>query len=362
VVIAGGGTGGHLYPGLAVAREIVRRRPDASVSFAGTARGLEARIVPREGFELDMIRSAGLKGKSIASRLRGLGLLPLGLADAWRIVSRRRPHVVVGVGGYSAGPVVLVAAVRGTATLLLEQNAVPGLTNRLLSRWVRAAAVNFESTLSFFHGKGFVAGNPVRSEFLEAGGPQSSTFEVRTSNLSRVLVLGGSQGAHAINLAMVPAMAELRQRKIQVEVVHQTGERDLAATRSGYEGAGITARAEAFIDPVVTEMHDAAVVICRAGATTLAELAALGRPAILVPLPGATDNHQLKNAEALARAGAAVVIEQHALTGAALADALARLLGDPSRRATMSRAMRTLAKPDAASRVVDKILELSGRS
>jgi UDP-N-acetylglucosamine--N-acetylmuramyl-(pentapeptide) pyrophosphoryl-undecaprenol N-acetylglucosamine transferase len=161
---------------------------------------------------------------------------------------------------------------------------------------------------------------------------------------------------------MVPAMAELRQRKIQVEVVHQTGERDLAATRSGYEGAGITARAEAFIDPVVTEMHDAAVVICRAGATTLAELAALGRPAILVPLPGATDNHQLKNAEALARAGAAVVIEQHDLTGAALADALASLLGDPSRLATMSRAMRTLAKPDAASRVVDKILELSGRS
>jgi UDP-N-acetylglucosamine--N-acetylmuramyl-(pentapeptide) pyrophosphoryl-undecaprenol N-acetylglucosamine transferase len=222
--------------------------------------------------------------------------------------------------------------------------------------------VNFESTLSFFHGKGFVAGNPVRPEFLEAGGSESSNFEVRTSNLSRVLALGGSQGAQAINLAMVPAMAELRQRKIQVEVVHQTGERDLAATRSGYEGAGITARAEAFIDPVVTEMHDAAVVICRAGATTLAELAALGRPAILVPLPGATDNHQLKNAEALARAGAAVVIEQHALTGAALADALARLLGDPSRRATMSRAMRTLARPDAASRVVDKILELSGRS
>jgi UDP-N-acetylglucosamine--N-acetylmuramyl-(pentapeptide) pyrophosphoryl-undecaprenol N-acetylglucosamine transferase len=202
----------------------------------------------------------------------------------------------------------------------------------------------------------------VRSEFLEAGGPQSSTFEVRTSNLSRVLVLGGSQGAHAINLAMVPAMAELRQRKIQVEVVHQTGERDLAATRAAYEAAGIPARAEAFLDPVVAEMREAAVIICRAGATTLAELAALGRPAILVPLPGATDNHQLKNAEALARAGAAVVIEQRDLSGASLADALANLLGDASRLATMSRAMRTFARPDAASRVVDKILELSGRS
>jgi UDP-N-acetylglucosamine--N-acetylmuramyl-(pentapeptide) pyrophosphoryl-undecaprenol N-acetylglucosamine transferase len=363
VVIAGGGTGGHLYPGLAVAREILRRRPDASVSFAGTARGLEARIVPREGFELDMIRSAGLKGKSIASRLRGLGLVPLGLADAWRIVSRRRPHVVVGVGGYSAGPVVLVAAMRGTATLVLEQNAVPGLTNRLLSRWVRAAAVNFESTLSFFHGKGFVAGNPVRAEFLgELKLAPPGTERPASAGPARVLVVGGSQGAHAINVTMVAAIAELRQRKIQVEVVHQTGERDLSATRAGYEGAGIPARAEAFLDPVVTEMREAAVVICRAGATTLAELAALGRPAILVPLPGATDNHQFKNADALARAGAAVVIEQRNLTAATLGDALASLLSDPPRLAAMSRAMRTFARPDAASRVVDKVLELSGQS
>jgi UDP-N-acetylglucosamine--N-acetylmuramyl-(pentapeptide) pyrophosphoryl-undecaprenol N-acetylglucosamine transferase len=361
VVIAGGGTGGHLYPGLAVAREIVRRRPDASVSFAGTSRGLEARIVPREGFELDMIRSAGLKGKSIASRLRGLGLVPLGLADAWRILSRRRPHVVIGVGGYSAGPVVLVAAARGTATLVLEQNAVPGLTNRLLSRWVRAAAVNFESTLSFFGGKGFVAGNPVRAEFLQKVELRRSNFERESpaSQAPRVLVLGGSQGAHAINLAMVPAIVELRERKIRVEVVHQTGERDVAATRAGYEGAGIPARAEAFLDPVVTEMREAAVVVCRAGATTLAELAALGCPAILVPLP-ATDNHQFKNAEVLSSAGAAVVIEQRHLTASTLADALASLLGNPSRLAAMSRAMRTFAKPDAASRIVDKVLELSG--
>jgi len=364
VVIAGGGTGGHLYPGLAVAREILRRRPEANVSFAGTARGLEARIVPREGFELDMIRSAGLKGKSIGSRLRGLGLIPLGLADAWRIVSRRRPHVVIGVGGYSAGPVVLVAAGRGVATMVLEQNAVPGLTNRLLSRWVRAAAVNFESTLSFFRGKGFVAGNPVRPEFLEKFEVRSSKFELDSpaSQAPRVLVLGGSQGAHAINLAMVPAVAELRRRKIQLDVVHQTGERDLAAVRAGYEGAGIHARAEAFLDPVLTDMREADVVICRAGATTLAELAALGLPAILVPLPGATDNHQFKNADALARAGAAVVIEQRDLAGATLADALAGLLGDPSRLAAMSLAMRTFAKPDAASRIVDKVLELSGLS
>ena len=169
VVIAGGGTGGHLYPGIAVARELLSRRPDAQISFAGTARGIEARVMPREGFPLDVIRSGGLKGKSLADRARGAWLLPMGLADAWRIVSARRPHLVIGVGGYSSGPVVLVAALRGMPTMLLEQNAVPGLTNRLLAPLVRAAAVTFDSTQAFFGAKAFVSGNPVRPEFLAVG-------------------------------------------------------------------------------------------------------------------------------------------------------------------------------------------------
>ena len=168
VVIAGGGTGGHLYPGIAVARELLSRRPDAAISFAGTARGLEARVIPREGFALDLIRSGGLKGKSLADRARGAGLVPLGAIDAWRVVSRRRPDLVIGVGGYSSGPVVLVAALRGIPTMLLEQNAVPGLTNRLLARFVRAAAVAFEPTRRFFGAKAFVSGNPVRPEFFGA--------------------------------------------------------------------------------------------------------------------------------------------------------------------------------------------------
>src|SRR6187402_3308758 len=166
VVIAGGGTGGHLYPGIAVARELLARSPGAQVSFAGTAQGIEARVIPREGFPLDFIRSAGLKGKSVPARARGAALLPLGVADAWGIVSRRRPHLVIGVGGYASGPVVMVAALRRIPTLLAEQNAVPGLTNRILSRVVSAAAVTFESTVSFFGRRGFVAGNPVRSEFF----------------------------------------------------------------------------------------------------------------------------------------------------------------------------------------------------
>src|SRR4029077_11547093 len=172
VVIAGGGTGGHLYPGIAVARELLSRQPDARISFAGTSRGIEARVVPREGFPLDVIRSAGLKGKSIVDRARGALLVPAGLVDAWRIVSKRRPDLVIGVGGYSSGPVVLAAALRGVPTMLLEQNAVPGLTNRLLARVVKAAAVTFDSTQAYFGSKAFLSGNPVRPEFLAAAGPQ----------------------------------------------------------------------------------------------------------------------------------------------------------------------------------------------
>src|SRR5215471_1373719 len=199
VVIAGGGTGGHLYPGIAVAREITRRVPDAQVSFAGTSRGLEARIVPKEGFALDLVRSAGIKGKSIVARLRGAVLVPLGLIDAWGIVSRRRPQVVIGVGGYSAGPVVLAAALRGVATMVLEQNAVPGLTNRLLARWVRAAAVTYDETRPYFRGRAFVAGNPVRAEFFDARGERA--IDGRRQTAPRILILGGSQGAHVINMA-----------------------------------------------------------------------------------------------------------------------------------------------------------------
>jgi len=356
VVIAGGGTGGHLYPGIAVARELRRRMPDAGVSFAGTARGIESRVVPREGFALDLLRSAGLKGKSLRARLRGATLVPLGLADAWRILSARRPDVVVGVGGYSSGPVVMAAALRGIPTMVLEQNAVPGLTNRVLSRVVRAAAVTYDETLAYFRGRGFVAGNPVRAEFFQAAGTRGDRD---ASEPPRVLILGGSQGAHAINVAMVAAAAELARQQPQFRLVHQTGERDLAFVRQGYETAGLAARVEPFLDPVAPEMTSADVVVCRAGATTLAELAASGRPAVLVPFPGATDDHQRKNAMVLANAGAAICIDQRDLSGAGLASALSALVDDRRRLADMSGAMRQFARPDAARRIVDRMLEIA---
>ena len=354
IVIAGGGTGGHLYPGIAVAREIQRRVPAARISFAGTSRGLESRIVPREGFDLDLIRAAGIKGKSIAARVRGAVLVPAGLFDAWRLLGKRRPDVVIGVGGYSSGPVVLAAAMRRIPTMVLEQNAVPGLTNRMLAPFVRAAAVTYAQTLSFFGRRGFVTGNPVRAEFFE-----SSEFEVRPSNFRRVLVLGGSQGAHAINMAMVAAAPRLVRGLPGLEVVHQTGERDLAKVREEYERAGVSARAESFFDTVAREMTTADLVICRAGATTLAELAAAGRPAVLIPFPAATDDHQRKNAKVLADAGAAVLIVEADLSPEKLGDEAGAILADQDRQQAMSGAMSGFARPDAAVRIVDRILMLA---
>jgi UDP-N-acetylglucosamine--N-acetylmuramyl-(pentapeptide) pyrophosphoryl-undecaprenol N-acetylglucosamine transferase len=358
VVIAGGGTGGHVYPGIAVARELLSRRPDAQISFAGTARGIEARVVPREGLALDLLRSGGLKGKSVADRIRGASLLPLGLVDAWRIVSRRRPHLTIGVGGYSSGPVVLIAAVRGVPTMLLEPNAVPGLTNRLLAPFVRAAAVTFDSTCGFFGPKAFVSGNPVRPEFFAPAGPFEESSIDEHASITRVLVFGGSQGAHAINVAMVAAAAELAAGGPPLQLVHQTGERDVEMVRAAYREAGIPAVVEPFFDDMGRQLGRADLIVCRAGATTLAEITAAGKAAVLVPLPAATDDHQRKNAEALGAAGAAEVLLQSEMTGHVLAQRLQALAADRGRRGRMARAARALARPDAARVIVDRALEL----
>jgi len=359
VVIAGGGTGGHLYPGIAVARELLARRADAEISFAGTAKGIEARVVPREGFPLDVIRSGGLKGKSMADRARGASLLPASLLDAWRVVSRRRPDLVIGVGGYSSGPVVLTASLRGIPTMLLEQNAVPGLTNRLLARVVDAAAVTFDRTTSYFGSKAFVSGNPVRPEFL--GGSQQESALDDQATVTQVLVFGGSQGAHAINVAMVEAAAELAAGGAPLRVTHQTGERDVEMVRAAYRAAGLQADVEPFLYDMGRRLGSADVIVCRAGATTLAEITAAGRAAILIPLPTATDDHQRKNAEALGATGAAEVLLQNDLTGAALAGRILALARDRDRRRRIAAAARALAKPDAAKAIVERALQLVAR-
>ena len=362
VVIAGGGTGGHLYPGIAVARELMARDSGAQVSFAGTASGIESRVLPREGLALDLIRSGGLKGKSIADRLRGAWLLPLGIGDAWRLLSKRRPNLVIGVGGYSSGPVVLVAALRGIATMVLEQNAVPGLTNRLLAPMVRAAAVTYDSTRSFFGSKAVLSGNPVRPEFFASAGPSTEAGADGSNAVVRVLVFGGSQGAHAVNVAMVEAAAELAAGRPHIRITHQTGERDVEMVRAGYGKAGIQADVEPFFYDMGRQLGRADVIVCRAGATTLAEVAAAGKAAILIPLPTATDDHQRRNAEALAASGAAEVLLQSEATGSTLAKRILSLAGDEAARTRMATAARALARPDAAKVIVDRALELIGRA
>jgi UDP-N-acetylglucosamine--N-acetylmuramyl-(pentapeptide) pyrophosphoryl-undecaprenol N-acetylglucosamine transferase len=356
VLIAGGGTGGHLYPGIAVARELLARVPDARVVFVGTAAGIESRVVPKEGFPLETIRSAGIKGKSLPALARGLALIPLGALDAAQVISRHRPAVVMGVGGYSSGPVVALAALRGIPTLLMEQNAMPGLTNRLLARLVRAAAVTYPDSVAHFGSKAFVAGNPVRPEFF---GGRAHDDDGSPPGAARVLVFGGSQGAHAINLAMVAAAARLAAHQPGVAITHQTGERDLEMVREGYRAAGLPARVEPFLFAMDREMTGADLVVSRAGATTLAELTAAGRPSILIPLPTATDDHQRRNAEVLASRGAALVVDQNELTGPRLAEDILALAADAERRRRMSEAANGLARPDAAKLIVDKVLELA---
>jgi UDP-N-acetylglucosamine--N-acetylmuramyl-(pentapeptide) pyrophosphoryl-undecaprenol N-acetylglucosamine transferase len=356
VVIAGGGTGGHLFPGIAVAREIQSRVPGAQVSFVGTSRGIEARVVPLEGFALDVIRSSGIKGKSIRARAQGVALLPLSLVDAWQVLSIRRPQLVIGVGGYSSGPVVLVAAARRIPTMLLEQNAVPGLTNRLLAPFSRAVAVSFDSTRALFGARAFLSGNPVRPEFLS---PVDRIEAEKVANSGvRLLVFGGSQGAHAINTAMMDGAAELVVRVPDLRVTHQTGARDLEMVRQAYRKAGLNAEVAAFFDDMPKRLAETNLIVCRAGATTLAEVTAAGRAAILIPLPGATDDHQRTNAEALTGAGAAEMLIQADMTGYKLADRIVALANDAGRRDRMSAAARRLSRPDAARVIVDRALEL----
>ena len=354
MVFAGGGTGGHLFPGIAVAQELVRRHPGARVVFAGTGRGVETRAVPREGFVLERIRSAGLMGKSAGGIARALLLVPVTLCDAARVLRRHRPDLVIGLGGYSAGPVVLMAAGRGVPTMVMEQNTVPGVTNRLLARVVRAAAVSYDATRPYFGAKAVVSGNPVREGFF-AERPASPAAP------RRVLVIGGSQGAHTINVAMVEAAPFLAPVSPTIRVTHQTGERDVDFVRTGYRAAGLEARVAPFLDAMDEEMRAADVVVCRAGATTLAEVAAAGLPAIVVPLPHAANDHQRRNAAVLADAGAAEVVEAAGLGGHDLAVRLVALVGDDDRRRAMSAATRRLARPDAARIVVDRAEQLIER-
>ena len=350
VLIAAGGTGGHIYPGLAVAEEIMHRDGESVVRFVGTERGLETRLVPQAGFELSLIESTGLKNVGVGARLRGLAILPRSFFAARRLIKEFQPDVVIGAGGYISGPVLLSAALMGLPTLVMESNALPGWTNRRLARFVNKAAVTFEAALPFFRGKGVVTGNPVRHEFFEIRAKQRDP-----SQLS-VLVFGGSQGAHALNEGLLAALPQLEEFRRALCVTHQTGPADYEGVREGYLKAGWNdVDVRRYIDDMVECFAQADLVICRAGATTTAELVAAGKAAIMIPFPLAADDHQRKNAEALESAGAARMILQRDLTGERLASEIDKLMRDPEKITEMEQAARKLAKGDAAAATVDLI-------
>lgn len=357
VLIAAGGTGGHIYPGIAVATEILRREPDTEIRFVGTARGLESKLVPQAGFELSLIDSSGLKNVGAIARARGLILLPKSFLAARALIRSFRPEVVIGAGGYVSGPVVLIAGTMRVPTLVMESNAFPGWTNRVLARFVDRAAVSFEAALPYFRGKAIVTGNPVRREFFEI--PARKRGATETGQFS-ILVFGGSQGAHAINEAMVGALPALESLQEAMQIAHQTGEADFAEVNARYldAGWGERARVTKYIDNMVAAFAGADLVICRAGATTTAELIAAGKASIMIPFPLAADDHQRKNAEALERAGAGRMILQQGLSGEKLAQEIAMFVRDPEKISAMERAARQLARGDAASAVVDMIEEL----
>ena len=351
-VLAGGGTGGHVIPALAIAQEL-RARYHAEVMFIGTSRGIENRLVPAAGFELRLVEVGALKKVSFAKRVQTMTALPAAIFRSWRILSEFRPDVVIGVGGYASGPAMLAAALSGVPTMAFEPNVVPGLANRIMAPLVSSAAVHFEEACRYFQ-RCQVTGVPVRRAFFNlppkpAGSPPT------------LLAFGGSQGAHAINEAVMNSLEALSEQVPGIHIIHQTGERDYNDAQAA---AYLRSQARAEVFPFIEEMPEmfarADLLVCRSGASTVAEVTAAGKPAIFIPFPHATDDHQLRNAEALERAGAAVLIAEKDLTSERLVRAVRELLGDTARLARMSAASRKLSHPEAARQIALMAGRLAG--
>jgi len=342
-------------------------RPAGAVLFVGTARGLETKLVPAAGFELALLDVSGLNRVGLGNVLRGLLRLPKAFFASRAVLKRFRPDLVIGVGGYASGPLVLAAALLGYPTAIQEQNSQPGLTNRVLGMFARRVFVAFEDARGFFAArKTRLAGNPVRRKFATAldaraaAGANAAVSAGGGGGAANVLILGGSQGARAVNDLVVGAAALLAAQDRLPPIVHQTGAGDEARVREKYQAAGLAGRVvlRPFIDDMPGALGAAALVVGRAGALTLAELAITGRPAILIPLPTAAADHQTSNAAEFQRAGAAVVVEQRTLTADALAKLIAELLDAPERRAEMSRQMAALGRPNATRDIVDELEKL----
>jgi UDP-N-acetylglucosamine--N-acetylmuramyl-(pentapeptide) pyrophosphoryl-undecaprenol N-acetylglucosamine transferase len=352
IIIAGGGTGGHVIPALAIAQQL-KKQFDAEVLFIGTPRGIETRLVPQAGFPLELIQVGALKNVSLLTRARTMFDLPRAIAASSRMLSEFDPEVVIGVGGYASGPAMVAAIRRRLPTLAFEPNVVPGFANRMIARWVSAAAVHFEETCRYFpHCR--VTGVPVRAAFF--------SIPTKAGGASTLLVFGGSQGARAINLAMVESLAGLRDKIPGIHVIHQTGQRDYERVLAAYQESGISGEVHQFIDDMPATFARADLLVCRSGASTVGEIAAAGKPAIFVPFPAAADDHQNVNARALERVGAAVVVEESNLGAAYLVDTIAALIGDSRRLQGMSAAARSLAHPRAVEDIAEMVANLAAGS
>jgi UDP-N-acetylglucosamine--N-acetylmuramyl-(pentapeptide) pyrophosphoryl-undecaprenol N-acetylglucosamine transferase len=354
MVVAGGGTGGHLFPGVAVAEEFLRRDSLNRVLFVGTERGLEKRILAPLGFTLRTLKVEGLKGRGALRIASSLLMIPGALAESFRILRDFRPDIVIGVGGYASGPAVLAARLMGLKTAIAEQNAFPGLTNRILGRFVHRVFLTFsESGRWFPAARTRITGNPIRADFL-AGETADRAKERRFT----VLVFGGSQGAHTINRRVGEALDELIPLKTQLRFIHQSGETDREAVAGAYREKGFTAEVFPFILEMAAAYRSADLLVCRAGATSIAEMTACGKASILIPFPFAAGDHQTQNARILAAAGAAEMIPENELSGRRLAEAIGRLYRDPAAVRKMENASASLGNRSAAADIVDGCLEL----
>src|SRR5881275_568683 len=349
-ILAGGGTGGHVIPALAIAQDL-QKLHGAEVLFIGTARGLENKLVPPAGFPLRLVEVGALNRVSLATRLKTYFGLPSAIWQARRILVEFSPDIVIGVGGYASGPAMMAAIMKGIPTLAFEPNVVPGFANRIVARWVSAAAVHFQETAEYFP-RVEVTGVPVRQAFFSV--PE------KRSGPPTLLVFGGSQGARAVNQAVIQCLPDLIQRVPAVHIIHQTGERDYNQVQAAYQRTAASSEVQAFINDMPGAFARADLILCRSGASTVAEIAAAGKPAIFVPFPRAADDHQRVNAQALERAGAAVVLEETKLEGVWLAETIAALLQDPRRLQQMSEAARNLAHPNAAHDIAELAARLAG--
>jgi UDP-N-acetylglucosamine--N-acetylmuramyl-(pentapeptide) pyrophosphoryl-undecaprenol N-acetylglucosamine transferase len=354
IAIAGGGTGGHLFPGIAIAQEFMTRNVHSEIIFVSTGNPLEQRILSKLNLKLARITVEGIKGRGLWNQLRALFKLPKGIFDALRILRRFKPDLIVGLGSYSAGPVVLAGRLLGVTVALHEQNLLPGITNRLLARWADMIFVSFEeSKLQFKSSNVQFSGNPVRHDFL-TDGRQTKTDEGADSAESRftILIVGGSQGAHRINETVAEAL-ELFERKDDFYFIHQTGKADEDMVKTAYHRQGVPATVQPFFDNMAELYHQADLVICRAGATTVAEITTLGKASIFIPFPYAADDHQALNARSLSKSGAAEMILEKELSAKVLAEKILHYVEHPQALADMAQKARSFGNPNAAADIVD---------